>query len=122
MALTAPTRTDDVVQAPYIRSTEASGELTPDVKVSLTVGASTPVAVLSITLLRYISRVLRRPLATMRQNNMVQTTGSGGESIVVAGIPEERAGPRADSGPGVLIASGLIAGAVNAVARSRRSP
>jgi len=121
MALPAPTRTDDVVQAPYIRSTEASGELTPDVKVSLTVGGSTPVAVLSITLLRYISRVLRRPLATMRQNNMVQTTGSGGESIV-AGIPEERAGPRADSGPGVLIASGLIAGAVNAVARSRRSP
>ena len=77
--------------------------------------------------------VLRRPLATLLQNNMVQTTGSRGESIV-AGMPEERDGPRADSGLGVLIASSLIAGnatgavptllaiPVYAVARSRRLP
>ena len=50
-------------------------------KVSLTVSASIPVAVLSITIFRYISRVLGRPPATILQNNMVQTTGSAGESI-----------------------------------------
>ena len=54
-------------------------------KVSLTVSASIPVAVLSITIFRYISRVLGRPPATILQNNMVQTTGSAGESIA-AGI------------------------------------
>src|SRR5437899_854480 len=96
---------EDVVHSPYIPATEDPAELTPGViilgillglmfaassvylalKVSLTVSASIPVAVLSITIFRYISRVLGRPPATILQNNMVQTTGSAGESIA-AGI------------------------------------
>src|ERR1700685_2204322 len=50
-------------------------------KVGVTVSASIPVAVLSITLFRLISKVFRRPNATILQNNIVQTTGSAGESI-----------------------------------------
>ena len=121
MALPGPTRTDDVVHAPYIRSTEASVELTPDVKVSLTAGASIHVAALSTAILRCISRVLPRPLATSLQNNMVQTTGSVGESIA-AGMTQERDGPRADSGPGVLIASGRIAGTATGIVLAALQP
>jgi putative OPT family oligopeptide transporter len=103
--MTQPARTDDVVHTPYIPATEEPAELTPGViilgiilglmfaassvylalKVSLTVSASIPVAVLSITIFRYISKILGRPPATILQNNMVQTTGSAGESIA-AGI------------------------------------
>ena len=54
-------------------------------KVSLTVSASIPIAVLSITIFRYISRAFRAAPATILQNNLVQTTGSAGESIA-AGI------------------------------------
>jgi putative OPT family oligopeptide transporter len=92
---------DEAVHSPYVSATENPAELTPGVlvlgvilglmfaassvylalKVSLTVSASIPVAVLSITIFRYISRVLGRPPATILQNNMVQTTGSAGESI-----------------------------------------
>jgi len=54
-------------------------------KVSLTVSASIPIAVLSITIFRYISRAMRAAPATILQNNLVQTTGSAGESIA-AGI------------------------------------
>lgn len=50
-------------------------------KVGLTVSASIPVAVLSITLFRVFSRVLRVRTATILENNIVQTTGSAGESI-----------------------------------------
>jgi len=62
-------------------------------KVGMTVSASIPVAVLSITLFRLfsrlsssiLSRVLSRPVnirkATILENNIVQTTGSAGESI-----------------------------------------
>lgn len=50
-------------------------------KVGLTVSASIPVAVLAITLLRAFSRALGRRRANILENNMVQTTGSGGESI-----------------------------------------
>lgn len=103
--MTHSTQTEDVVHSPYIPATEAPAELTPGViilgiilglmfaassvylalKVSLTVSASIPVAVLSITIFRYVSRILGRPPATILQNNMVQTTGSAGESIA-AGI------------------------------------
>jgi len=103
--MTQPARTDDVVHSPYIPATEEPAELTPGViilgvilglmfaassvylalKVSLTVSASIPVAVLSITIFRYISKILGKPPATILQNNMVQTTGSAGESIA-AGI------------------------------------
>lgn len=95
----------DVVHSPYIPATDEPAELTAGViilgvilglmfaassvylalKVSLTVSASIPVAVLSITIFRYISKILGRPPATILQNNLVQTTGSAGESIA-AGI------------------------------------
>src|SRR5436305_2421211 len=50
-------------------------------KVGLTVSASIPVAVLSITLFRLFSRYLPIRRATILENNIVQTTGSAGESI-----------------------------------------
>ncbi|MEW5875499.1 MAG: oligopeptide transporter, OPT family [Candidatus Zixiibacteriota bacterium] len=49
------------------------------IKVGLTVSASIPIAVLSITIFRALGR------ATILENNMVQTVGSAGESIA-AGI------------------------------------
>jgi putative OPT family oligopeptide transporter len=54
-------------------------------KVGLTVSASIPVAVLSITLFRWMGRALRLKPATILENNIVQTTGSAGESIA-AGV------------------------------------
>ncbi len=50
-------------------------------KVGLTVSASIPVAVLSITLFRLFSRLFGFRRATILENNIVQTTGSAGESI-----------------------------------------
>jgi len=50
-------------------------------RVGMTVSASIPVAVLSITLFRFSSRLLGRRQATILENNIVQTTGSAGESI-----------------------------------------
>jgi putative OPT family oligopeptide transporter len=50
-------------------------------KVGLTVSASIPVAVISITLFRLWSKIFRVPDATILQNNIVQTAGSAGESI-----------------------------------------
>src|SRR5438105_7056004 len=49
-------------------------------KVGLTVSASIPVAVISITLFRILSKVGLRD-ATILENNIVQTAGSAGESI-----------------------------------------
>src|SRR5215467_5980577 len=49
-------------------------------KVGLTVSASIPVAVISITFFRLLSKVGLRD-ATILQNNIVQTAGSAGESI-----------------------------------------
>ena len=49
-------------------------------KVGLTVSASIPVAVISITLFRVLSKVGIRN-ATILENNIVQTAGSAGESI-----------------------------------------
>jgi len=49
-------------------------------KVGLTVSASIPIAVLSITLFRVFGPLLGRR-ATILENNIVQTTGSAGESI-----------------------------------------
>jgi putative OPT family oligopeptide transporter len=49
-------------------------------KVGLTVSASIPVAVISITLFRLLSKMRIRE-ATILENNVVQTTGSAGESI-----------------------------------------
>jgi putative OPT family oligopeptide transporter len=50
-------------------------------KVGLTVSASIPVAVLSITIFRVFSKILPIRPATILENNIVQTTGSAGESI-----------------------------------------
>ena len=50
-------------------------------KVGMTVSASIPVAVLSITLFRLFSRIFGFRRATILENNIVQTTGSAGESI-----------------------------------------
>src|SRR5262245_61139360 len=49
-------------------------------KVGLTVSASIPVAVISITLFRVLSKLGLRD-ATVLENNIVQTAGSAGESI-----------------------------------------
>ncbi len=50
-------------------------------KVGMTVSASIPVAVLSITLFKGLSKMFGLRKATILENNMVQTTGSAGESI-----------------------------------------
>src|SRR5436305_14376255 len=50
-------------------------------KVGLTVSASIPVAVLSITIFRGFTRVFRTRRATILENNITQTAGSAGDSI-----------------------------------------
>lgn len=50
-------------------------------RVGLTVSASIPVAVLSITLFRAFSKTLGLRPATILENNITQTAGSAGESI-----------------------------------------
>lgn len=50
-------------------------------KVGMTVSASIPVAVLSITIFRGMSHVFKTRRATILENNIVQTAGSAGESI-----------------------------------------
>ena len=50
-------------------------------KVGLTVSASIPVAVISLTLFRFWSRLCGGRDATILENNIVQTAGSAGESI-----------------------------------------
>src|SRR3954462_7591804 len=50
-------------------------------KVGMTVSASIPVAVLSITLFKAFAKTFGIRQATILENNIVQTTGSAGESI-----------------------------------------
>jgi putative OPT family oligopeptide transporter len=50
-------------------------------KVGMTVSASIPVAVLSITLFRVLAKLPFMRRATILENNIVQTAGSAGESI-----------------------------------------
>lgn len=50
-------------------------------KVGMTVSASIPIAVLSITLFRAFSKLTGARRTTILENNMVQTVGSAGESI-----------------------------------------
>src|SRR5262245_16511751 len=50
-------------------------------KVGMTVSASVPIAVLSITLFRVLAKTFGFRRATILENNIVQTTGSAGESI-----------------------------------------
>lgn len=50
-------------------------------KVGMTVSASIPIAVLAITLFRAFTKIFKLRKATILENNIVQTTGSAGESI-----------------------------------------
>lgn len=50
-------------------------------KIGMTVSASIPVAVLSITVFRAISKIFKTRQATILENNITQTTGSAGESL-----------------------------------------
>src|SRR5438034_11063934 len=50
-------------------------------KVGMTVSASIPVAVLAITLFRGLSRAFGLRRTSILENNIVQTSGSAGESI-----------------------------------------
>lgn len=50
-------------------------------KVGMTVSASIPVAVMSITIFKAFSHIFKIRQATILENNIVQTTGSAGESI-----------------------------------------
>ena len=54
-------------------------------KVGLTVSASIPIAVLSITIFRAITRAMGNTEQQILRNNIVQTTGSAGESVA-AGV------------------------------------
>ncbi len=50
-------------------------------KVGMSVSASVPIAVLSITVFRGLSRAIGSRRATILENNIVQTAGSAGESL-----------------------------------------
>ena len=63
-------------------------------KVGMTVSASVPIAVLSITLFRFFSTSFGMRRATILENNVVQTAGSAGESIAFA-PPTAASSPRA---------------------------
>src|SRR5438445_8653498 len=96
----APDVPESAAFEPYIPAARALRELTPlpvvmgtilgmifgasslylVLKVGLTVSASIPVAVISITLFRILSKMGLRD-ATILENNIVQTAGSAGESI-----------------------------------------
>src|SRR5262249_33989232 len=69
-------------------------------KVGLTVSASIPVAVISITLFRLMSRLGVRD-ASILENNIVQTAGSAGASIPVGvgGGRRARRSPCSDPSP-----------------------
>jgi len=86
---------------PYIAASQNLRELTPlpvlvgtilgilfgtsslylALKVGITISASIPIAVMSISIFRWFSRVFGARPATILENNIVQTTGSAGESI-----------------------------------------
>src|SRR5216117_432625 len=98
--VTAPAPVDDAIFRPFIPDGARLRELTPlavivgtllgivfgasslylVLKVGLTVSASIPVAVISITIFRLFAKFGFRD-ANVLQNNIVQTAGSAGESI-----------------------------------------
>jgi putative OPT family oligopeptide transporter len=103
--MTSPSKTaPPVAHQPYIPASQSPAELTPRaivlgvilglifgasnvylaLKIGLTVSASIPIAVLSITIFRWLGR------STILENNIVQTTGSAADSVsagVVFTIP-----------------------------------
>ena len=96
-----PVAEEEVAHKPFIPAEQDIPELTPVplivgallgilfgassmylvLKVGLTVSASIPVAVLSITIFRGFTRIFRTRRATILENNITQTAGSAGESI-----------------------------------------
>src|SRR3974390_1864883 len=92
----APALAESDAHQPFIPAAQALPELTPVpllvgallgivfgassmylvLKVGLTVSASIPVAVLSITIFRGLAWMFRVRRATILENNIVQTTGS----------------------------------------------
>ncbi len=81
----APTELRELTPLPVIMGTIlgaifGASSLYLVLKVGLTVSASIPVAVISITLFRILSKFGMRD-ATILENNIVQTAGSAGESI-----------------------------------------
>jgi putative OPT family oligopeptide transporter len=50
-------------------------------KIGMTISASIPIAVMSISIFKWFSRAFKTRPATILENNIVQTTGSAGESI-----------------------------------------
>src|SRR3954454_5269985 len=103
-----PVAADEAAHQPFISADQDILELTPVqvivgallgilfgassmylvLKVGLTVSASIPVAVLSITIFRGFSKVFRTRRATILENNITQTAGSAGESIAFGvGVP-----------------------------------
>jgi putative OPT family oligopeptide transporter len=98
MATTAPAKP---AFKPFVPATETRPELTVralllgaifgvlfgavtvyvGLRAGLTVAASIPISVLSISIMRYISRVFGLRDASILENNIVQTTGNAGQSI-----------------------------------------
>src|SRR5437870_4595314 len=116
-----PIAAEDELHQPFIPAEKDIPELTPVplivgallgilfgasrmylvLKVGLTVSASIPVAVLSITIFRGFSRVFRTRRATILENNITQTAGSAGERIAFGffkDIPEKIFGKWYDGG------------------------
>src|SRR5947199_182124 len=99
--MSTPTAGPEVEHKPYIPDEARVPEFTPVpvlpggllgivfgasslylvLKVGLTVSASVPIAVLSITLFRVFSKAFGIRKTTILENNIVQTSGSAGESI-----------------------------------------
>jgi putative OPT family oligopeptide transporter len=98
MATTAPPKP---AFRPFVPATESRPELTAralilgglfgvlfgavtvyvGLRAGLTVAASIPISVLSISILRYFAKVFHVPLPSILENNIVQTTGNAGQSI-----------------------------------------
>src|SRR2546426_11752954 len=98
-AASARPRAGGAAHEPYIPASQAPAELTPRaitlgvllglifgasnvylaLKIGLTVSASIPIAVLSITIFRWLGR------STILENNIVQTTGSAADSVSAGG-------------------------------------
>ena len=96
-----PTPTEPPAFRPYVPGSQSPSELTISavllgsllgivfgasslylfLKVGMTVSASIPVAVLSITIFRAFSKAFNTRRASILENNIVQTAGSAGESI-----------------------------------------
>jgi len=135
---------DEGLVRPYVPDSTELKEMTPGViilgvvlglifaassvylalKIGLTVSASIPIAVLSITIFRYFAKAFGAPPATILQNNMVQTTGSAGEVLkpYAATVPghqghafERLESPQQHAGAGPGTARGDVEGEPAAV-------